>query len=291
MPFPAFCVPMHHPTPSSSPVPHIPGSKKLRLAFLLGAISLAGCAVDDGHEGELDDKSDSSAVSLRLDLGETLTNLSVVAVTSHQPSAAENRASLLPMHFHLDAGQSAAITMRASSTGFNPYLFVREVSTNTEVATSDDQIMLGSMGENDSLLTLSADRDTDYVIFASGGRLRTYGGSFSIDATAIDSPTTDLSLDAAYADYEQQRAIAILREKESRLRDYLDAGTIVEDADGHVSFVREGTPLSEYTGARNTVSAINEGRDELAALALGQSDANAIALFNRGLAPLYSVTR
>ncbi len=261
------------------------------LLLSLIPISLLACAPADEQEQQ-DEKADESAVTLRLELGESLLDLSVKAVTSSQPSSAEDRATLLPMHFRLLAGQSAAITMRAQSADFNPYLHVREVSTNTEVAANDDQVILSSLGENDALLTLSAVVDTNYVIFAQGGRLRTSAGTFTIDATAIDEPLIDLSTESVRADIDRRRALSELRSREEKTVEFLDASKLSESDDGYLVFNKDATPLSDWNTAKSLVSIVNKYRNEVAALALGTDgeDIEQVAAVNRGLAPLYRLT-
>ncbi len=269
-------------------------------ACLLAALTLsAGCAAEPASPLDNIDLSDGKADAngwdvLDIELGETVTGLSIEPLQGSAGSAtnAQLQRSIVLVRVRLAAGQSASITMRAESAELDPYLLVRTRSGGGNITDCDNQAWLATASETDAAVSLTAVEDEEYLVFATGGSSMTTGGTFSVDAVAIENPHVDLAVSSP-----AQRAItAELRRHEEQLARFIALGAARETDDGFTERVIEGLgniELRERAALFRAVEATNVNRELLYDAMIERSgDAQATrATIGVALAPVHRATR
>ncbi len=266
----------------------------LTAATVLGlGLSLTACSDTDSFTPQ-SDRADEAIDIIDLDLGESLTGLSVepIQVDLSVASKADLNRSTVSLRFRLPAGKSVSIAMRAEDTTLDSYLLVKNLSNDETVAAGDDQVVAAHAGQFDALVSLTAEGDEDFLIIAAGGANMQSGGQFRIDSIVHDNPHVDFSASGPGLKAVSRQ----LREREIALEEWFSIDALAESNEG-LLIAAEGAlaeiPLRRRSEFNALVQRVNSDRAQLFDEMIrrsGDEEATRDALA-RALAPVYQLIR
>ena len=267
----------------------------LLFATLALGIGLSACADSESIGAGEGDRADESFDIIDIDLGHSLTGLSVerLGVSVDQASKAELNRSTVSLRLTLPAGQSASIVMRAEDPGLDSYLLVKELEEGATVSKNDDQVFVPHAGALDAVVSMrAADHEQDFLIVAAGGADMHTAGRFRIDAIAHEDPHVDLAATGPGLEAVTEH----LRTSEERLEEWFALGALEEGDTGLLQAVNgalTGIPLQRRAEFNGLIGSVNDDRETLLDELIRRSgDAQASPeTVGRALGAIYQVTR
>jgi hypothetical protein len=258
------------------------------------ALGLSACADMETMASEQGEHADEGFDIIDINLGESLTGLSVerLRVNVEQASKAEINRSTVSLRLHLLAGQTASIAMLAEDDTLDSYLLVKDLQSGETVTKCDDQVFVPHADAQDSVVLLRAEQEQDFLIIATGGADMHTAGRFRIDSIAHDDPHVDLSATGAGL----EAVTAHLRSRESSLLEWFALAAMEEGDDGLLKAVdgalRE-IPLRRRVEFNNVMRSVNEDRETLFDELIRRSGDEQASHDSVGqaLAAIYQVTR
>jgi len=160
----------------------------------------------------------------------------------------------------LEAGQTFAAVLVATSGDLDPNLLVKDPEKRTLVD-ARDQGLLPMVSERDSVVVLTAEVAGNHYLFVSGEQLQS-GGSYRVILVSL-SEAAGVPLDVTDAG---SRGLAqALREMEPELVTHESAGHVLELNDGTVvaDYSTGDVPLAERAEINRFVAGVNSTRSEL----------------------------
>jgi hypothetical protein len=267
--------------------------RPLLSAFAL-AIGLSACADGEPVPSEQGDRADEGFDIIDINLGESLSGLSVerLPVAVEQATKAEIGRSTVSLRLHLQAGESASIVMRGEDLELDPYLLVKDLSTGETTSKCDDQVFVAHAGPQDAVVSLHADQDRDYLIVAAGGADMHTAGRFTIDSIAHSNPHVDFAATGPGLEAITKH----LRTREAAVDEWILAGAL-EEGDAGFLVVVDGAltsiPLSQRAEFNAVVRSVNGDRgtlfDEMVRRS-GDAEASRESV-GEAVASIYQVTR
>jgi len=229
------------------------------IAKLLAAATvvwgLGGCAVDSSEPATATEDITSFSV-LQAELGDSL-DLSVERRIGG--STTDRHAKVI--RFHVDAGQSFALVMRATgSEQVDAYLALYgEQVGGDRLSESVAQRVLPMATEDDALVVYTADDERDYLLFVADRYLE-ITGTFQLDLIPLPA-AADVDWNAV--DHGRAAYTDALRESDEELTSLLDQGAAVEQPTGLLEADVTNVALRDRTDVNGFVARQNERRTNL----------------------------
>jgi hypothetical protein len=264
------------------------------LTTLALALGLSACGDSEPMSSSEGDRADEGFDIIDIDLGESLTGLSVerLVVDVDQASKAELNRSTVSLRLHLSAGQSASIVMRADDSELDSYLLVKDLRTGDTVSTCDDQAFMAHASPQDAVVSLRAEQEQDYLIVATGGAHMQSAGHFTIDSIAHSDPHVDF----AAAGPGLRAVTEALRNQEPGVNEWFALGALEEGDAGMLvpaPNALTGIPLQRRAEFNRVILSVNGDREVLFDEMIRRSGDELASResVGRAVASVYQVTR